>query len=154
MRSAMNGRRGVVIHAMGALDTALWDIKGKAAGVPCWKLLLDPGVGLTLTQPPYRLNHAALHPPSANLMALMPVMLANTVAHWCTAPNVPCTVYLVQIRIRAACAIICGGYIRICICVSSSHLHLHSVCPLFIVRLLGTAAGRHHAVRIAPTQRI
>lgn len=44
VRSAMNGRRGVVIHAMGALDTALWDIKGKAAGVPCWKLLLDPGV--------------------------------------------------------------------------------------------------------------
>ena len=43
-RSAMNGRRGIVIHAMGALDMALWDIKGKAAGVPCWKLLLDPGI--------------------------------------------------------------------------------------------------------------
>jgi L-alanine-DL-glutamate epimerase-like enolase superfamily enzyme len=37
--SAMNGRRGAVICAMGALDMALWDICGKAAGKPCWQLL-------------------------------------------------------------------------------------------------------------------
>src|SRR5262245_14265632 len=37
--SAMNGRRGAVICAMGALDMALWDIRGKAAGKPCWELL-------------------------------------------------------------------------------------------------------------------
>lgn len=37
--SAMNGRRGAVICAMGALDMALWDIRGKAAGKPCWQLL-------------------------------------------------------------------------------------------------------------------
>jgi len=37
--SAMNGRRGAVICAMGALDIALWDIRGKAAGKPCWELL-------------------------------------------------------------------------------------------------------------------
>jgi L-alanine-DL-glutamate epimerase-like enolase superfamily enzyme len=37
--SAMNGRRGAVICAMGALDMALWDIRGKAAGRPCWQLL-------------------------------------------------------------------------------------------------------------------
>jgi L-alanine-DL-glutamate epimerase-like enolase superfamily enzyme len=37
--SAMNGRRGAVICALGALDIALWDIKGKAAGKPCWELL-------------------------------------------------------------------------------------------------------------------
>ena len=35
--TAMNGRRGLIIHAMGALDMALWDIKGKAAGKPCWE---------------------------------------------------------------------------------------------------------------------
>ncbi|TML71853.1 MAG: mandelate racemase/muconate lactonizing enzyme family protein [Actinobacteria bacterium] len=36
--SAMSGRRGAVVHALGALDIALWDICGKAAGVPCWRL--------------------------------------------------------------------------------------------------------------------
>ena len=33
-----NGRRGALICAMGAIDMALWDIKGKAAGKPCWEL--------------------------------------------------------------------------------------------------------------------
>lgn len=37
--SAMNGRRGALICAMGALDMALWDIRGKAEGKPCWQLL-------------------------------------------------------------------------------------------------------------------
>ena len=37
--SCMNGRRGAVIHAMGAIDMALWDIRGKAAGVPCYQLM-------------------------------------------------------------------------------------------------------------------
>jgi L-alanine-DL-glutamate epimerase-like enolase superfamily enzyme len=37
--TAMNGRRGVVIHAMGAVDMALWDLKGKAMGVPVHTLL-------------------------------------------------------------------------------------------------------------------
>lgn len=36
--SAMSGRRGAVVHALGALDIALWDICGKARGVPCWQL--------------------------------------------------------------------------------------------------------------------
>jgi L-alanine-DL-glutamate epimerase-like enolase superfamily enzyme len=37
--NAMTGRRGALINALGALDIALWDIAGKAAGVPSWRLL-------------------------------------------------------------------------------------------------------------------
>lgn len=33
------GRRGAVIHALSGIDIALWDIKGKALGMPVWKLL-------------------------------------------------------------------------------------------------------------------
>jgi L-alanine-DL-glutamate epimerase-like enolase superfamily enzyme len=39
--TAMTGRRGAVVHALGAIDMALWDICGKAAGVPTWQLLGD-----------------------------------------------------------------------------------------------------------------
>ncbi len=37
--SAMNGRRGALIHALGALDIALHDLRGKALGQPCYALL-------------------------------------------------------------------------------------------------------------------
>jgi len=37
--TGMSGRRGAVICAMGAIDIALWDIKGKALGHPVYKLL-------------------------------------------------------------------------------------------------------------------
>ena len=37
--SAMNGRRGAVVHAIGALDIALHDLRGKALGKPCYELL-------------------------------------------------------------------------------------------------------------------
>lgn len=33
------GRRGVSIAAIGAIDMALWDLNGKALGVPVWRLL-------------------------------------------------------------------------------------------------------------------
>ncbi len=33
------GRRGIAVHAMSGIDLALWDIKGKALGLPVWKLL-------------------------------------------------------------------------------------------------------------------
>ncbi|MCB1498845.1 MAG: mandelate racemase/muconate lactonizing enzyme family protein [Bauldia sp.] len=37
--TAMNGRRGVVIHALSAVEMALWDLCGKALGEPVFKLL-------------------------------------------------------------------------------------------------------------------
>lgn len=37
--SAMTGRRGAGICAIGALDMAIWDIYGKAMGRPAWQLL-------------------------------------------------------------------------------------------------------------------
>ena len=45
-----SGRRGVAVHAMSGIDMALWDIKGKALGLPLWKLL---GGGFTHTLRPY-----------------------------------------------------------------------------------------------------
>jgi L-rhamnonate dehydratase len=36
------GRRGLVIHAIGAVDLALWDIAGKALGRPIYELLGGP----------------------------------------------------------------------------------------------------------------
>ena len=37
--TCMHGRRGAGIHAMGAIEMALWDIKGKALGKPVHELL-------------------------------------------------------------------------------------------------------------------
>src|ERR1700724_3699006 len=37
--AAQSGPAGVLTMAMSALDVALWDIKGKALGLPLWKLL-------------------------------------------------------------------------------------------------------------------
>jgi L-alanine-DL-glutamate epimerase-like enolase superfamily enzyme len=37
--SAMNGRRGAGVNALGALDMALHDLRGKALGKPCHELL-------------------------------------------------------------------------------------------------------------------
>lgn len=37
--TAMNGRRGAMVHAIGAVDMALHDLRGKALGKPCHELL-------------------------------------------------------------------------------------------------------------------
>jgi L-alanine-DL-glutamate epimerase-like enolase superfamily enzyme len=37
--SKMTGRRGALICAMGAIDMALWDLRGKAVGKPVYELL-------------------------------------------------------------------------------------------------------------------
>jgi L-alanine-DL-glutamate epimerase-like enolase superfamily enzyme len=40
--SKMTGRRGALICALGAIDMALWDIRGQALGVPVYQLLGGP----------------------------------------------------------------------------------------------------------------
>lgn len=50
--SKMTGRRGALICALGALDMALWDLRGKALGLPVWKLL-DPDRAAPRTVTPY-----------------------------------------------------------------------------------------------------
>jgi L-alanine-DL-glutamate epimerase-like enolase superfamily enzyme len=37
----MNGRRGLGVCAIGALDMALWDLRGRVQGEPVWRLLGD-----------------------------------------------------------------------------------------------------------------
>jgi L-rhamnonate dehydratase len=44
-KTSFYGRSGVVIHAMSAIDIALWDIRGKAAGQPVSALLSAPSGG-------------------------------------------------------------------------------------------------------------
>lgn len=39
LSSMFYGRRGAAVHAMSGIDIALWDIKGKALGMPVYKLL-------------------------------------------------------------------------------------------------------------------
>ena len=48
--TCMTGRRGAFVHVIGAIDIALWDLRGKVEGVPCWKLW---GEAHTETLTPY-----------------------------------------------------------------------------------------------------
>jgi L-alanine-DL-glutamate epimerase-like enolase superfamily enzyme len=67
--TAMTGRRGALINAIGAIDIALWDIAGKAAGVPSWKLL---GEQAHTSLTPY----ASLQPEVTSLEAYVSSMAA------------------------------------------------------------------------------
>lgn len=68
--TAMTGRRGAVVHAIGAVDMALWDIVGKVRGVPCWQLWGDAAVS-TLT--PY----ASLQPDASSVS-----IYEETIVEW------------------------------------------------------------------------
>lgn len=54
------GRRGLIIHAIGAVDLALWDIAGQALGRPVFELLGGPRRNEVV---PY----ASVHPPLSSL---------------------------------------------------------------------------------------
>lgn len=69
--SKMNGRRGALICAMGAIDMALWDIKGKACKVPIYQLL---GGATKATVTPY----ASLLPDGRTVEEYQSVLVERT----------------------------------------------------------------------------
>lgn len=71
--SKMNGRRGALICAMGAIDMALWDIKGKALNVPIYQLL---GGATKDAVVPY----ASLLPDGHNVEEYQAVLVERTLA--------------------------------------------------------------------------
>jgi L-alanine-DL-glutamate epimerase-like enolase superfamily enzyme len=68
--SKMTGRRGALICALGAIDMALWDLKGKALGVPICQLL---GGGARKSITPY----ASLLPAGRTLDAYADSLVAK-----------------------------------------------------------------------------
>ena len=71
--SLMTGRRGLGICAIGALDMALWDLRGKIAGEPVWKLL---GGAVQQHATPY----ASILPGGTDLISYTDSLVARTVA--------------------------------------------------------------------------
>jgi L-alanine-DL-glutamate epimerase-like enolase superfamily enzyme len=67
--TAMTGRRGGGINAIGALDIAVWDICGQAAGKPCWQLWTEDG-------PDALTPYASLQPEVASFDAYVESMVA------------------------------------------------------------------------------
>ena len=63
------GRRGVVIGAIGAIETALWDIAGKSAGKPVHKLIWRSFTTTASDNEPLKrvTPYATVYPPGANL---------------------------------------------------------------------------------------
>lgn len=70
--TGLYGRRGVTIGAIGAVETALWDIAGKAAGKPVHQLIWRSFT--TTASPAEPLNrvmpYATIYPPGDNLAEL------------------------------------------------------------------------------------
>ncbi len=58
--TAMNGRRGALIHAYGAVDMALHDLRGKILGQPVWQLLTSGDD--VVTAPKSTVPYASLQP--------------------------------------------------------------------------------------------
>ncbi|HEY4443775.1 MAG TPA: mandelate racemase/muconate lactonizing enzyme family protein [Steroidobacteraceae bacterium] len=71
--SAMTGRRGLGICAIGALDMALWDLRGKIANEPVWKLLGGAAQ-------PYATPYASILPAGSDLITYTDSLVARTVA--------------------------------------------------------------------------
>jgi len=67
--SAMNGRRGAVINAIGAIDIALHDLRGKALGKPCYEFL---GGAIKASVTPY----ASLQPEVSSFQAYRDSLVA------------------------------------------------------------------------------
>ena len=72
MGSAMTGRRGAGICAIGALDMALWDLKGKIANEPVWKLLGGAAQ-------PHATPYASILPAGSDLVSYTDSLVARTV---------------------------------------------------------------------------
>lgn len=71
--TAMTGRRGLGICAIGAIDMALWDLRGKALGEPVWKLLGG-------AQRPYITPYASLLPEGSTLQQYQDSLISK--AKW------------------------------------------------------------------------
>ncbi|MFD6165564.1 enolase C-terminal domain-like protein [Oerskovia sp. NPDC060287] len=74
--SAIVGRVGLVRRAIGLVDVALWDVAGKVAGVPVWRLLERslPDGGARLGSPAHG-EHGAAGSPGPVVPAARPAIL-------------------------------------------------------------------------------